>query len=31
MKYRPVLVEGMIRTLCRRLVDLNQRIAAPKG
>ena len=30
MKYRPVLVEGMIRTLCHRLVDLNQRIAQPK-
>jgi hypothetical protein len=30
MKYRPVLVEGMIRTLCHRLVDLNQRIAHPK-
>lgn len=31
MKYRPVLVEGMIRTLCHRLVDLNKRIAAPKS
>jgi CRP/FNR family transcriptional regulator, cyclic AMP receptor protein len=30
MKYRPVLVEGMIRTLCHRLVDLNRRVAAPK-
>jgi hypothetical protein len=27
MKYRPVLVEGMIRTLCHRLVDLNKRVA----
>lgn len=29
MKYRPVLVEGMIRTLCHRLVDLNRRVAKP--
>ncbi len=27
MKYRPALVEGMVRTLCQRLVDLNIRIA----
>lgn len=31
MKYRPVLVEGMIRTLCRRLVGLNQRLAPRPG
>ncbi len=31
MKYRPILVEGMIRTLCHRLVDLNQRVAQPKA
>lgn len=31
MKYRPVLVEGMIRTLCHRLVDLNQRVAKTKA
>jgi hypothetical protein len=29
MKYRPVLVEGMIRTLCQRLVDVNQRLSQP--
>ena len=26
MKYRPALVEGMVKTLCRRLVDLNAQI-----
>ena len=31
MKYRPILVEGMLRTLCHRLVDLNLRVAGPKG
>jgi CRP-like cAMP-binding protein len=30
MKYRPTLVEGMIRTLCHRLVDLNLRLSPPK-
>ncbi len=30
MKYRPTLVEGMIRTLCHRLVDLNLRLIPPK-
>jgi CRP-like cAMP-binding protein len=30
MKYRPALVDGMLRTLCQRLVHLNNRIAAPK-
>ncbi len=30
MKYRPALVEGMIRTLCQRLVDLNIRVAELK-
>lgn len=30
MKYRPTLVEGMIRTLCHRLVDLNVRLSKPK-
>ncbi len=30
MKYRPALVEGMIRTLCHRLVDLNVRLSNPK-
>lgn len=29
MKYRPALVEGMLRTLCQRLVDLNLRISQP--
>lgn len=29
MKYRPVLVEGLLRTLCQRLVDLNRRISKP--
>lgn len=28
MKYRPVLVDGMIRTLCHRLVDLNVKLSA---
>jgi Cyclic nucleotide-binding domain len=30
MKYRPNLVDGMLRTLCQRLVDLNVRISEPK-
>ena len=30
MKYRPALVDGMIRTLCHRLVDLNVKISAPR-
>lgn len=30
MKYRPALVEGMLRTLCLRLVDLNQKVSGPK-
>jgi len=30
MKYRPALVDGMIRTLCQRLVDLNVKISAPR-
>jgi hypothetical protein len=29
MKYRPALVDGMIRTLCNRLVDLNVRLSQP--
>jgi hypothetical protein len=29
MKYRPALVDGMIRTLCHRLVDLNVKVSAP--
>jgi hypothetical protein len=28
MKYRPALVDGMIRTLCQRLVDLNVKVSA---
>ncbi len=30
MKYRPVLVEGMIRTLCHRLVDLNVKFSGSR-
>ncbi len=30
MKYRPALVDGMIRTLCHRLVDLNVKLSAPR-
>jgi CRP-like cAMP-binding protein len=30
MKYRPALVDGMIRTLCHRLVDLNVKISATR-
>ncbi|HKP94737.1 MAG TPA: cyclic nucleotide-binding domain-containing protein [Fibrobacteria bacterium] len=30
MKYRPALVDGMIRTLCQRLVDLNVKLSGPK-
>ena len=30
MKYRPALVDGMIRTLCQRLVDLNVKLSAPR-
>ncbi|MEO7424171.1 MAG: cyclic nucleotide-binding domain-containing protein [Fibrobacteria bacterium] len=30
MKYRPALVDGMIRTLCQRLVDLNVKISGPR-
>ena len=30
MKYRPALVDGMIRTLCQRLVDVNQKLSAPR-
>lgn len=30
MKYRPALVDGMIRTLCHRLVDLNVKISASR-
>jgi hypothetical protein len=30
MKYRPAMVDGMIRTLCHRLVDLNVKISAPR-
>ncbi len=30
MKYRPALVEGMLRTLCQRLVDLNIRLSTSK-
>src|SRR5690606_16086098 len=29
MKYRPALVEGMLRTLCQRLVDLNHKVSGP--
>ena len=29
MKYRPAMVDGLIRTLCNRLVDLNVRVSAP--
>lgn len=28
MKYRPALVDGMIRTLCQRLVDLNVKLSS---
>lgn len=28
MKYRPAMVEGMIRTLCNRLVDLNLKLSS---
>lgn len=30
MKYRPALVDGMLRTLCQRLVDLNVKLSAPR-
>ncbi|MDB5105001.1 MAG: Cyclic nucleotide-binding protein [Fibrobacteres bacterium] len=30
MKYRPALVDGMIRTLCQRLVDVNVKLSAPR-
>jgi hypothetical protein len=30
MKYRPALVEGMLRTLCQRLVDLNRKVSQSK-
>ncbi len=30
MKYRPALVDGMIRTLCHRLVDLNVKLSSSK-
>lgn len=30
MKYRPALVDGMIRTLCHRLVDLNVKISTSR-
>lgn len=30
MKYRPAMVDGLIRTLCHRLVDLNVKISAPR-
>jgi hypothetical protein len=30
MKYRPAMVDGMIRTLCHRLVDLNVKISAAR-
>lgn len=29
MKYRPAMVDGLIRTLCNRLVDLNVKVSAP--
>ncbi|MDQ3002343.1 MAG: cyclic nucleotide-binding domain-containing protein [Fibrobacterota bacterium] len=30
MKYRPALADGMIRTLCLRLVDLNVKLSEPR-
>jgi hypothetical protein len=30
MKYRPAMVDGLIRTLCNRLVDLNVKVSAPR-
>lgn len=30
LKYRPALVDGMIRTLCNRLVELNVKLSAPR-
>jgi hypothetical protein len=30
MKYRPALVDGMLRTLCQRLVNLNTRLSGNK-
>jgi hypothetical protein len=30
MKYRPAMVDGMIRTLCHRLVDLNTKVRAAR-
>lgn len=29
MKYRPAMVDGLIRTLCHRLVDLNEKVSGP--
>ena len=31
MKYRPAMVEDMVRTLCRRLVDLNTKLMGSKA
>lgn len=30
MKYRPAMVDGLIRTLCHRLVDLNVKVSATR-
>jgi uncharacterized cupin superfamily protein len=30
MKYRPAMVDGLIRTLCHRLVDLNVKLSGPR-